>query len=500
MARAWTEAIRRPPTLCGSGQIRLLNETGDISAPGAWDRAGASALWLYNLHYFDDLTSEAALRAPRERLRLLERWLEENPPGRRPGWEPYPTSLRIVNWIKADLGGFPLPPAAAASLAVQTRWLSSRLEHHLLGNHLLANAKALVFAGAWFAGPEADRWRQAGLAIYAAQLAEQILPDGGHFERSPMYHALILEDLLDVLNLAQAFGFEGNATIRQLGARLGSMRAWLAAMRHPDGQIAFFNDAAFDIAPEPAAIEAYADRLGLPAMSPVEQPIAWLRSSGYVRMTAGAGVLLADAAPIGPDYLPGHAHADTLSFELSVGGERVIVNGGTSVYGVGPDRQRERSTASHSTVEIDGEDSSEVWAGFRVGRRARILDAALATAGGRHRFSAAHDGYRWRPGRPLHSRTWEMEGAELRVRDEVSGSPRQAIARFHLAPGLRVEADADGRGGRLILTNGRRVVWRTSAPARVEASEWRPRFGERIPSSQLVIRLEGTALETSFAW
>ena len=97
----------------------------------------------------------------------------------------------------------------------------------------------------------------------------------------------------------------------------------------------------------------------------------------------------ADVGEIGPDYRPGHAHADTLCFELSVFGQRLVVNSGTSEYGLGAERLRQRGTAAHSTVQIDGADSSEVWSGFRVARRARPLcrtldelDGAVILAGG----------------------------------------------------------------------------------------------------------------------
>ena len=88
-------------------------------------------------------------------------------------------------------------------------------------------------------------------------------------------------------------------------------------------------------------------------------------------------LLVCDVAPIGPDHLPAHAHADTLSFELSFKGRRVFVNSGTSEYGLSAERQRQRGTAAHNTLVLDEENSSEVWAGFRVARRARarLLDA-----------------------------------------------------------------------------------------------------------------------------
>lgn len=495
----WLPPAVRAPSMFGQDQVRFLNEPGVVGTPGAWNDPGRPLLWLYNLHYFDDLAATGAAQRADWHRRLIGRWIDENPPGDGVGWEPYPTSLRIVNWIKAAAGGLDLAPAAVANLAVQTRWLAGRLETHLLGNHLLANAKALVFAGLFFEGAEAERWRATGLGIYADQLPEQVLADGGHFERSPMYHALILEDLLDLVNLAAAYA-DADTVFRGLPATVAVMGAWLTAMSHPDGRISFFNDAAFGIAPEPADLEAYAQRLGLPAFAAPGDGLTRLAASGYVRLQAGPAVALFDAAPVGPDYLPGHAHADTLSIELSVGGTRAIVNGGTSVYGVGPQRHAERSTAAHSTVEIDGENSSEVWSGFRVGRRARVLDATVHHRAGVLVAQAAHDGYRWRPGRPAHRRTVAMTADGLTVTDTIEGRFEQAVARFHLAPEVIATLDPDGHAGTLRLPDGRSVAWRAGAAARLEASEWRPEFGRRIATHQLVVPLAGPALETVFTW
>src|SRR5262249_13815017 len=144
-------------------------------------------LWRYNLHYFDDLNAYDAAQRQEWHCSLLSQWVCENTPGFGTGWEPYPTSLRMVNWIKWVLTGNRLPAECIQSLAVQARWLSQRLEIHLLGNHLLANAKALLFAGIFFDGAEADEWLVRGLRILEREVAEQVLPDGGHIERSPMY-------------------------------------------------------------------------------------------------------------------------------------------------------------------------------------------------------------------------------------------------------------------------------------------------------------------------
>jgi uncharacterized heparinase superfamily protein len=387
-------------SLVARGVFRFLNAERTCMGPADWQGTAADRLWHYNLHYFDDLNAEGAAQRREWHLELVERWRRENLPGKGIGWEPYPVARRIVNWIKFDLRTGELSGDALHSLAVQARWLERRLEFHLLGNHLFADAKALVFAGVFFAGAEADRWLRRGMSLVSDQLGEQVLEDGGHFELSPMYHAAFLEDLLDLINLLRAADVDVPAEWMLACDR---MRVWLAAMVHPDGEISFFNDAAFGVAPRRTEIEAYAARLSLPVLYPPAELVD-LEHSGYVRAGAGPACLICDCSRIGPGYLPGHAHADTLSFELSLFGQRAVVNGGTSTYSEGAERQRQRGTAAHNTVVLDGQDSSEVWGGFRVARRARIRDRQVQSDAAGIRIGASHDGYRRLPGRNLHAR------------------------------------------------------------------------------------------------
>jgi len=140
----------------------FLNDTHEIDDAADWNNKQWSKLWLYNLHYFDDLTANDADRRTDWHRALIRRWIDENPPGKGNGWEPYPSSLRIVNWIKWGLIGNPMEEEWLHSLAVQVRYLSQNLETHLLGNHLFSNAKALCFAGLFFDGDEAESWYQTG--------------------------------------------------------------------------------------------------------------------------------------------------------------------------------------------------------------------------------------------------------------------------------------------------------------------------------------------------
>jgi uncharacterized heparinase superfamily protein len=499
--QAWTPPVSRPHCLHERWRVRFLNEDGEIQKPWQWNDPGKPKLWLYNLHYFGDLAApadEAKIAIQRE---LMARWIADNPPGYGNGWEPYPSSLRISNWIKWALAGNAVDAAWLNSLAIQTRWLQQKLEWHLLGNHLLANAKALLMAGLYFEGPEAERWFGAGLSIYETQLKEQILADGAHFELSPMYHAIILEDLLDVLNLARAYAMAGKGVITDLPEIIDRMRRWLKPMTHPDGGLSFFNDAAFGIAASCAELEAYAGRLGLPAVSEPGDGVTQLDASGYIRACFGGATAILDLARIGPDYLPGHAHADTLSFEMSIGAERVIVNGGTSVYAAGALRQFQRSTAAHSTVEIGGDSSSEVWASFRVARRARIVETAIDRDGDTTVIRGAHDGYSRLIGRPSHRRVWRFSDRKLEVVDAIAGAgARDAIARFHLGPGVCASLDADGRQGEALMPSGRIMRFSASESIRLDNGARYPEFGKTIAIQTLAVPFKSGCLTTVFSW
>lgn len=401
-----------------------------------------------------------------------------------------------MNWIKWALGGAALPAEAYHSLAVQARWLTRRLEKHLLGNHLFANAKALVFAGFFFEGDEAEAWFRQGLAILEKEVVEQVLADGGHFERSPMYHALILEDLLDLLNLFHAY--DRPVPIGWMKV-IRSMRVWLATMSHPDGEIALFNDAAMGIVPPPAELDRYAQVLGLDYAEKPRSRVTNLSESGYLRVGIGETVAFLDVGKIGPDYLPGHAHADTLSFELSLFGRRFIVDSGTSCYGIGDERLRQRSTSAHNTVEVDGVSSSEVWSGFRVARRARPLDLRVSDQLGEILITCGHDGYRRLPGRVMHRREWRFGECSLKVSDVVEGRYKKAVVRYYFHPDVRVIANSacDGK----IVSGERTIYWLISGgDAAVVASTWHPEFGEAVPNRCIEVSLSEPACVMDLNW
>lgn len=476
----WHVQRWRKPAMLDPYRFNFLNDERRLSFPQAWNAEDVNKLWLYNLHYFDDLNARDADCRRVWHEDLIHRWIKENPPANGIGWEPYPLSLRIVNWIKWALAGYNLDADAVHSLAVQARQLRRRLEFHLLGNHLFENAKALVFAGLFFAGKEAQEWFQTGERLLEEQIHEQVLPDGGHFELSPMYHSLILEDLLDLKNLYLAFDIQFPNSWLDTIAR---MFDWLRAMCHPDGGIAFFNDAAFDVAPGLDDLERYAASLGV-ARGMSGFGSIFLDASGYARLERNGAVVLADVAAIGPDYLPGHAHADTLCFELSLHGKRVLVNSGTSLYGVGVERLRQRGTAAHNTVRIDGVDSSEIWSNFRVARRARVVIHQFDT-NACLMMEASHDGYSRLNGHPIHKRSWKVDSHQLEIRDVIEGGGNHIVEIFfHFHPTIHLETNGSGKFS--VHRNDNQPTLDLYADCgmnyKIEQGFWHPGFGVSEPN------------------
>ena len=504
---AWTAPARREPSMTGPGALDLLNRRWELPAYGGWNDPCHEKPWLYHLHYFDDLNARGSEQRTHWHVPFLQRWIQENPPGHGNGWEPYPLSLRIVNWIKWTLAGNRLPEIAVHSLAVQARYLGGCLEYRVMGNHLLANAKALAFAGLFFEGDEATRWLDKGLRILENELREQILADGGHFERSPMYHSIILEDLLDLYNLAHTYPNSlpprWASLPRQWAHTIQKMRVWLKVMCHPDGQIGLFNDAAWDDAPSPLELETYAHHLGLGTVPNPAEGLTHLRSSGYVRLQRGPAVALLDVGEMGPDYLLGHAHADTLTFELSLFGARVIVNTGTSTYSAGPERQWQRSTAAHNTVEIDGQDSAEMWGAFRVARRARPIELVVSEEGESELWvRCAHNGYRRLSDPIVHRRVWRLSEDMLQIQDDVEGNFSVALARFHFHPRVVPLETASYPSASVRLKAPDYVLTCNTqgAECSMQQSVFHPRFGVSIPNFCLNVTLKSKTALYQFSW
>jgi len=483
--------IKKKISLINENTFKFLNKSQSLLEVGWNDnRNTTTKLWRYNQHYFDDLNAVDSIKRKLWHDQLIKNWISKNTIGKGIGWDPYPTSIRIVNWIKWYLQGNKLSDASLKSLALQTSWLNKQIEWHILGNHLFSNAKALIFAGLFFSGKQSEIWLKKGLKIINDELREQVLDDGGHFELSPMYHAIFLEDLLDLINISQTYPeVIQKSYVNEWKQFAKKMFIWLDLMTHPDGEIAFFNDAALDIAPNLDELKKYAFRLGLNYISKKFNQVTHLIDSGYIRFNSNNVTGLLDVGLIGPNYLPAHAHADTLTFELSLFGHRLLINSGTSEYGITKVREYERSTEAHNTVVVDNKNSSEVWSGFRVARRAYPLDLKIEELENLVNISCAHDGYKRLNGSPTHRRHWQFLKNSLTITDQVDGLFKNAYAYFHFHPSVTIVND-NNNSWKIKMPNGKQVNLNVKIGEPViEESYYSPEFGKKLSSQCLTISL-----------
>ncbi|MDB0021053.1 heparinase II/III family protein [Candidatus Pseudothioglobus singularis] len=484
----WIFPARRSQRMVKKDVFLFLNETHQIIDQEDWNKPNLPKLWLYNLHYFDDLTAMNSKNRVGWHHYLINRWIQENPINKGNGWESYPISIRVVNWIKWSLDGNEFNTTQIQSLNTQVRCLSKNLETHLLGNHIFANAKALMFAGLFFHGDESNSWYKKGYKIFHNELYEQILPDGGNFELSTMYHSIILEDLLDLFNLHQLYKIN---LPKEIEGIIKKMIKWLEAMCHPDGEISFFNDAALNNTTSTKELLKYSKRLGFFEQDSLPRLIDF-KDSGYSRVSLVNAVAIIDRSPVGPDYLPGHAHADTLSFELSIFSHRFIVNSGTSVYGNGNERIRQRGTAAHSSVVIDKQNSSEVWSGFRVARRARVSKVNTLITNEKVELSASHDGYKRLTGRPYHFRKWIFLESLIEIIDKISGKGSHSIELvFPLHPGVKIFET--NKNNIVLGVNNKPVTieFEGLGGFTIKQSTYHPEFGLSIPNNKLIFEYYG---------
>jgi uncharacterized heparinase superfamily protein len=430
----------------------FLNKASPTAPTIPWNSEELSLHWLFNLNYCDflnlDLTQPSDSPLLRQALGIALDWIRQNPRGSETGWMPYPLSVRIVNWLKflvrnnarlRELGEQEAIQEMLRSLADQAATLRRRLEFDLLANHFLKNIKALIFCGALIDSVASDDWWQSGERFLTRQLGEQILSDGGHFERSPMYHAQVLEDLIDIRAVTVSAG-RPLLCAELLTRKIAGMADFLGAVLHPDGSVPPFNDSTLSGARPAAELITMASGDHGPAVVEAPAVARVFPSTGYavLRDPATDSALVFDCGAVGPDFNPGHAHADVLSYELSLHGQRVIVDTGVSTYEPGDERLYERSTAAHNTVRIDGEDQAELWASFRVGRRPRVGAPTAGEVQGFRFVRGRHFAYKHRGASHYRVIVRTPEGAWVVV-DWLQGSGTHRAESFvHFHPSIRI--------------------------------------------------------------
>ena len=457
------------------GNFDFLNHILKIGFPPKWKAEGSSLLWQFNLHYFNYIF----LLDKVEQINLCNNWIENNKVGKGIGWHPYVISLRLISWCKIGFENDKINK----SIYQQAAYLFRNLEYYHPANHYLENARALIFAGLYFKDQgESGKWLDKGFEIYLTETPKQVLNDGGYFERSIMYHAIMLESYLDISNILpnnhDNYNLFLDTAIKMLD--------FLIVATHPDGRISLFNDSTQEIAPSTKEINEYAFRLKirnpsksdnekasnvisnkydlLEGRSSTEKSSASKRNeipphsvrrndsivgchsfkdSGYYVYIDDKFYLAIDGGAIGPDFIPAHAHADIFSYELSVKGVQFIVDSGVYEYSEGEMRSYVRSTKAHNTISIDSRDQAECWGGFRVARRYKPYDLSFKEIDDKVFFEGKFGGYAKLIGDNLvHHRKIEIEKgtSAITVNDNITGSGNHNIESFiHLHPDVNID-------------------------------------------------------------
>ena len=512
-----TETINKNISLINKDEFIFFNLEGNVKDIG-WQDESRNKLWRYNQNYLDDLNSKNANLKIKTHINILKNWIENNNDINLLPWDPYPTSLRIVNiikWITRNSMDYITIKKIIESLALQSEYLYQNIEYHLMGNHLFTNAKALIFAGLFFDTPRSKIWANKGFNLMQSQLEEQILKDGGHFERSPMYHAIILEDILDVINIM----INNKAKDLDIGWLLmlvKKMIDWMNVMNHPDNKISFFNDSAFNISSKSKDIIDYVKRLNIlneKDISKIDKLFKYkysevpnyyhLSASGYIASFSKNAYLIADIGKIGPDYIPSHAHADTLSYELSLFNKRVIVNSGTSTYENNKIRHIERSTKSHSTVELNNKNSSDVWSAFRVGKRAEPKKLKILDDKDYLKVSCSHNGYSSLCKEILHNRSWTIKNNNsIQIKDTIDGNDngKSGFARHILHPEVKIKS-IEKNSINLINKDGNYIkINILCGNFSLTKAKYSTEFGLNIDTNCLKVELENNLSKIEISW
>lgn len=386
-----------------------------------WNFNTYGKLWTYNLNYFDfinqgNLDTETSLKLMLDYCNSSSNLKD--------GLEPYPISLRTINWIKFISKHKINNETINLRLYNDYLILLSKLEYHIKANHLLENAYSLFFGAHYFKDIE---WLQKAENLLNKELIEQILPDGAHYELSPMYHKIILLRNLDCYNLAISNNFCSEKIIKILYNTSSKMISWLNAISFNNDEIPLVNDSSLEITPENYILRDYASSLNIKFNN------ITLKESGYRKLNHLSFEVLFDVGQIAPSYQPGHSHADNLNILLNYNNEKIIVDTGISTYEKNKIRQNERSSVSHNVITYNNLDSSDVWSGFRVGKRAQT-EVINETAS---EIEATHDGYKSK-GIQI-NRKLKKTNQGIQIIDSSNSLNVKLIGRFHFHPNTTLE-------------------------------------------------------------
>ncbi len=454
---------------CEHKTFTFLNLTHTFADEIDWNFLEYGKLWTYNFAYFEYINQKKI--SQKRSLALIKDFIDQIA-FIQYAMEPYPISLRAINWIKFLTKYHIKDKRIDDSLYAQYNILLDNLEYHILGNHILENGFSLLFGAYYF---QDEKLYLKAKNIIGSEIEEQILDDGGHFELSPMYHQIMLFRILDCINLLKNNNWKKQELLATLTSKAEIMLGWLDTMTYESGDIPLLNDSTNNIAPTTKELNEYAATLKIKTKK------LELNESGYRKIKNERYEMIIDVGNIGPDYIPGHAHSDTFNFELYIDGKPLIVDTGLSTYERNERRTLERSTVSHNTVEIADTNQSEVWGSFRVARRAKIIQLKENN----NIIDATHDGY-MRLG-ALHTRKFIIQDKSILIEDYILGtSKHDCVAYLHFYPGVEPKIN----GSDIIVNNV--LISTTSGKLKIKNYFYASAFNNLKDAKMVIIPFENT--------
>jgi len=484
------DAVQARAKQLASGRFVYLNRAADYIGGVRWKDESASKLWLYQLHYLSAVSDLVRAGRADDARRVLASWRSafENR-WDDVAWHPYPTSLRLANLCVAatTVGGFDkLGDGVASLVAVHAAFLLSHLEHDVRGNHLFENARALLWASRCLRGGVADECGKTARAVLAAEIPEQVLADGGHFELSPMYHCIVMRGLCEI----RALLGDGDPLVKEhVAPALRRMGEFLAGILCPDDDIPLLGDSARGFGPPPMKLLALVGAKRKKTSGVRAFPDTGLHVLANERIWA-----ILDAGPVCPPYLPAHGQADSLTVEVWIDGTRVVCDPGVFGYDGAP-RKWSKTTRSHSAPSIDDRDSSEVYDSFRVGGRAEIQSVGVADAGDEVVARMRPFGTEARI-----TRSVRLFGNSLTIEDVGEDSTGEAtlVSRLHLAPGPKFVLAGDAAKGAVTGANSRFADVAFTGVAKAEKGRTSREFG--ISEDSIILRQSAPAAGGRLRW
>ncbi len=454
------------------GRIALAGRVIETAGLSPFQVDYPSAVFEERLHAFSwlrhirsDKSSEACKRA----RRIVAEWISLS--GKRitgVAWSPEIAAQRLIAWLshspvvlyEADSGFY---RRFLKSLALHVRYLERIARHAPEGEARLRIRIALAMASISMP-TRLSRINRHGMKL-AQEMERQILPDGGHVSRNPR---VMLDLLLDLLPLRQSYINLGHDLPTGLVPAIDRMFPAIRFFRHQGGDLALFNGATATLANELVSVLRYDETAGRPSKV--------LPDANYHRLATEETVIIVDTGHPGSAELSRNAHSGCLSFEMSCGKNRFIVNSGFP-RNAAPEYQRaSRSTAAHSTVTIADTSScrlsrSRLLGPIMVAGVTQVDSRRETDANGSDVLFASHDGYLQNFG-CYHEREIELNAAGtkikgrdlLRADERAAGKQRKSIAaisRFHIHPHIQLQQQ-DEESIYLAATDG--TTWLLSAP------------------------------------